>query len=187
MELGPSCSTPQLNANSSPGQSSDGFPETCATNLATTFLGSNLTWPPRRVSVGHARFEKILPKFLCVKANVAARTRIVSRPEFGWITGNLCDLSKGYFATTFLSSSLTCPATQSGLLQPRCEPGSRRTSGQSKHVSMTAKMTYKQTAESKPRSFRHLSLLSAPRINDGGRGPLHSRVTLSMPSMALTT
>ena len=29
------------------------------------------------------------------------------RPEFGWITGNLCDLSKGYFATTFLSSSLT--------------------------------------------------------------------------------
>src|SRR6516162_10773050 len=115
MELGPSCSTQQLNANSPPGQSSDGFPETCATNLATTFLGSNLTWPPRRVSVGHARFEKILPKFLCVKANVAARTRIVSRPEFGWITGNLCDLSKGYFATTFLSSSLTCPATQSGL------------------------------------------------------------------------
>jgi hypothetical protein len=33
--------------------------------------------------------------------------------EFGWTTGNLCDLSKGYFATTFLSSSLTCPATQS--------------------------------------------------------------------------
>src|SRR6516164_8630219 len=32
--------------------------------------------------------------------------------------------------------------------------------------------------------FRHLSLLSASRINDGGRGPLHSRVTLSMPSMA---
>ncbi len=43
---------------------------------------------------------------------VAARTRIVSRPEFGWITGNLCDLSKGYFATTFLSSSPTLPATQ---------------------------------------------------------------------------
>ena len=35
------------------------------------------------------------------------------RPEFGWISGNLRDLSKGYFATTFLSSSLTCPATQS--------------------------------------------------------------------------
>src|SRR6516165_986482 len=31
------------------------------------------------------------------------------------IPGNLCDLSKGYFATTFLSSNLTCPATQSGL------------------------------------------------------------------------
>jgi hypothetical protein len=26
-------------------------------------------------------------------------------PEFGWIPGNLCDLSNGYFATTFLSSS----------------------------------------------------------------------------------
>jgi len=35
--------------------------------------------------------------------------------EFGWITGNLCDLSKGYFATTFLSSSPPTPATQSGL------------------------------------------------------------------------
>src|SRR6516225_4358332 len=32
------------------------------------------------------------------------------RPEFGSITGNLCDLSKGYFATTFLSSNLICPA-----------------------------------------------------------------------------
>jgi len=29
--------------------------------------------------------------------------------------GNLCDLSKWYFAMTFLSSSLTCPATQSAL------------------------------------------------------------------------
>src|SRR5262249_35555081 len=31
------------------------------------------------------------------------------------IPGNLCDLSKGYFATTFLSSSPPTPATQSGL------------------------------------------------------------------------
>src|SRR6516225_3739246 len=31
------------------------------------------------------------------------------------IPGNLCDLSKGYFATTFLSSSPTCPAKQSRL------------------------------------------------------------------------
>src|SRR5262249_16794230 len=38
-----------------------------------------------------------------------------------WITGNLCELSKGYFATTFLSSSLTCPASQSGLWEP-CPP-----------------------------------------------------------------
>src|SRR5215472_9744948 len=50
-----------------------------------------------------------------VPPTVAARTRMSLRPEFGWITGNLSDLSKGYFATTFLSSSLTCPARQSGL------------------------------------------------------------------------
>jgi hypothetical protein len=42
---------------------------------------------------------------------------------FGWITGNLCDLSKGYFATTFLSSSLTCPATQSRLCGSCAEAG----------------------------------------------------------------
>jgi hypothetical protein len=28
------------------------------------------------------------------------------RPEFGWIPGKLRDLSKGYFATTFLSSKM---------------------------------------------------------------------------------
>src|SRR5262249_31099954 len=39
--------------------------------------------------------------------------------EFGWIPGNMCDLSKLKFATTFLSSSLTCPATQS--VSPRAE------------------------------------------------------------------
>jgi hypothetical protein len=41
-----------------------------------------------------------------------------SSPEFGWIPANLCDLSKGYFATTFPSSNPSCPATQSGLLPP---------------------------------------------------------------------
>src|SRR5262249_39553942 len=35
--------------------------------------------------------------------------------RIGWITGNLCDLSKEYFVPTFLSSSLTCPARQSRL------------------------------------------------------------------------
>src|SRR6516165_1133251 len=37
--------------------------------------------------------------------------------DFGnrWITRNLYDLSKAYFAVTFLSSSPTCPATQSAL------------------------------------------------------------------------
>jgi hypothetical protein len=34
-------------------------------------------------------------------------------PEFDWIPGNQCDLSKGYFAATFLNSSPSCPATQS--------------------------------------------------------------------------
>ena len=46
-------------------------------------------------------------------------------PEFGWIPGNLCGLSKGYFAMTFLSSSPPTPATQSGLAQLRCEPNYR--------------------------------------------------------------
>src|SRR5262249_61847057 len=53
-----------------------------------------------------------------VPPTVAARTRMSLRPEFGWITGNLSDLSKGYFATTFLSSSLTCPASQSRFYVP---------------------------------------------------------------------
>src|SRR6516225_413736 len=35
--------------------------------------------------------------------------------EIRWITRNLYDLSKAYFAVTFLSSSPTCPAMQSGL------------------------------------------------------------------------
>src|SRR5262249_16202280 len=39
-------------------------------------------------------------------------------PEFGWFPANLRDFSKGYFATTFLSSNLTCPARQSGLCGP---------------------------------------------------------------------
>src|SRR5262245_36410672 len=41
--------------------------------------------------------------------------------EFGSISTNLCDLSKGYFGTTFLSSSPICPARQSGLHQLTCE------------------------------------------------------------------
>ena len=39
-------------------------------------------------------------------------------PEFGSISGNLCDLSEEFFVTSFLSSDLTCPATQSGLREP---------------------------------------------------------------------
>ena len=48
-------------------------------------------------------------------STVAARTRIVSVAGIRLDPGNQCDLSKGYFATTFLSSSPSCPASQSGL------------------------------------------------------------------------
>src|SRR5438876_584439 len=51
----------------------------------------------------------------CVSATPQLKREWSLRSEFGWIPGNLCDLSKGYFATTFLSSSLTWPATQSGV------------------------------------------------------------------------
>jgi hypothetical protein len=44
-----------------------------------------------------------------------ARAACPRHRSFGWIPGNLCGLSKGYFATTFLSSSPPCPATQQGL------------------------------------------------------------------------
>jgi hypothetical protein len=44
-------------------------------------------------------------------------------PEFGWILGNLCDLSKAYFAMTFLSSSPPTPASQSGLCERCGDPG----------------------------------------------------------------
>jgi hypothetical protein len=52
--------------------------------------------------------------------------------EFGWIPGNLCDLSKRYFATTFLSSSPTTsakavrslPANRCGVPSHRSRPPS---------------------------------------------------------------
>src|SRR5260221_785185 len=47
--------------------------------------------------------------------NAAAQTRIVSVAGIRLDSGNLHELSKGYFATTFLSSSPTWPATQYGL------------------------------------------------------------------------
>src|SRR5205823_10480425 len=52
-------------------------------------------------------------------ANAAAQTRIVSVARNPLDSGNLTDLSKGYFTTTFLSSSPTTSATQSGLCSPR--------------------------------------------------------------------
>jgi len=56
----------------------------------------------------------------CVSPTSQLKRERSASPEFAWIPGNLRDLSKGYFAPTFLSSSLTCPATQSGLYQPKC-------------------------------------------------------------------
>ena len=48
------------------------------------------------------------------------RARIARTPQskLNLLSLRLCDLSTGYFATTFLSSSLACPAMQSGLCRP---------------------------------------------------------------------
>jgi hypothetical protein len=51
--------------------------------------------------------------------NAAAQTRIVLMTRIRPDSGNLCELSKGYFPTTFLSSSPTTSARQSGLCEPR--------------------------------------------------------------------
>jgi hypothetical protein len=51
----------------------------------------------------------------CVLARRSSKANSLCGPEFGWISGNPCELSKEYFATTFLSSSPTTSATHSGL------------------------------------------------------------------------
>src|SRR5947208_12404935 len=55
--------------------------------------------------------------------DAAAQTRMVSVAGIQLNPGNLSDLSKGYFATTFLSSSPTTSARQCGLfgLCPVCK------------------------------------------------------------------
>jgi hypothetical protein len=52
--------------------------------------------------------------------DAAAQTRIVSVARIRLDPGNLSDLSKGYFATTFLSSSPTTSATQWVSMHPFC-------------------------------------------------------------------
>jgi hypothetical protein len=69
---------------------------------------------------GSVRPAEILASARAAYPHGAAQTRIISVARIRLDPGNLRDLSKGYFATTFLSSSLTCPATQSGLYQPTC-------------------------------------------------------------------
>jgi hypothetical protein len=59
----------------------------------------------------HGRSLSVCRSSLCV-------SRPLREGANGWIPGNLCDLSKGYFTTTFLSSSPTTSATQSGLCEP---------------------------------------------------------------------
>jgi len=49
----------------------------------------------------------------CVSARPQLKREWSPWPEFGADRGNPRELSKGLFATTFLSSNLTCPATQS--------------------------------------------------------------------------
>jgi hypothetical protein len=51
----------------------------------------------------------------CVSSTPQLKREWSRWPELAGISRNLFDLSKGYCATTFLSSSLTWPASQSGL------------------------------------------------------------------------
>src|SRR6266446_9771595 len=87
-------------------------------------LGGGLVPPPDHLGIGRKSRQFLPAQASCRDPGTRAELRLQPsqleresslQPEFGWITGNLCDLSKGDFATTFLSSSLTCPATQSRL------------------------------------------------------------------------
>src|SRR6516162_261902 len=79
----------------------------------------------RRRMMANVRVERLLK----TPAEPSPELRIPARqlkrewsqwPQFGSDPGNPRELSKGKFATTFLSSKLTCPATQSGRYQPTC-------------------------------------------------------------------
>src|SRR6266700_7080425 len=94
-----------------------------------------LNWPPPdHLSIGRKSWQ-VLPcqQFTNARADIPAeQTSQLTReqspwPEFGWIPGNLRELSKGYFAPTFLSSSPTTSARQSGLRHPQA-PGRGRAS-----------------------------------------------------------
>src|SRR5262249_60992904 len=79
---------------------------------AKSLPGSAPQAPGRAVARDHALLQSRDGRFVArarrAFPHAAAQTRIISVPEFCWFPGNPCDLSKGYFATTFLSSSLTC-------------------------------------------------------------------------------
>jgi hypothetical protein len=78
----------------------------------------------RRRMMANVRAERLLkipaePTAELLISGAAAQTRVVSMAGV-WL--DPWNLSKGYFATTFLSSGPLCPATQSGLYQPANMP-----------------------------------------------------------------
>src|SRR5262249_27871870 len=82
--------------------------------------GSSLDQPKIAAIPAISAIEQRPRKHSCVSATTPLKREWSLWPEFGWFPGNLCEFSKGYFAPTFLSSSLTWPVTQSGLYQPTC-------------------------------------------------------------------
>jgi hypothetical protein len=97
------------------------YPRRCSSN-ASGLPGRNSVriLGIRASSAGVARAQASLPRSWPTLRipNAVTQTRMVSVARLRLDSGNLFDLSKGYFASTFLSSSPTCPATQSGLHQP---------------------------------------------------------------------
>jgi len=85
--------------------------------------------------------------------NAVAQTRMVSVARLRLDSGNLFDLSKGYFASTFLSSSRTTPATQSGLHQPLADD----------------RRCYRRKGKKSPRTLRKTAGLSVRLL--AGWGP----------------
>jgi hypothetical protein len=78
-----------------------------------------------------------LPGTSCVSTVPQLKRERSLRARFAEANGNYHNISNTWLVRGFPSSSPLTPATQSGLPQPRCELGSRRTSGQSKRRSVS--------------------------------------------------
>jgi hypothetical protein len=72
-------------------------------------IRASLSW----VSPGQASLPRSWPTLELCTPNAAPQTRIVSKTRNRLDSWKVYELSKAYLATTFLSSNLTCPATQS--------------------------------------------------------------------------